>query len=347
MSNKHHAGIIGVATYHPETFWSAEKMAEESGLPLEVIVDKIGVLQKPMPGPDDTTSNMGIYAARKAIDNAGISPEEIDVVIWDGAQHKDYMNWLAFTKVCHELGATKAWGFDMESMCGSVIVGIEIAKSLILSREDVKTVLLVSGYRNCDMINLKYKPAAFLFDIGAGGSALVLRENAAINEVLGSAAVADGSFSEDFVVPVGGSKKWPMEPEDVEKTWFHITCDPNDFKERLSAVTLKNWYHVIDTALSRSGLTRKDIDYFAMVKIKRSAHYEVLRELGLREDQSVFLENYGHVGQNDVVFSLVDGLRLDRIKDGDNVLMVSAGGGWTWNAAVVRWGKVKNSQGGD
>ena len=337
---RHHAGIIGIATYHPETFMSAEEMAEASGLPVEVVVEKIGVQRKPVPGPEDTTSNMGIFAARKAIENAGISPEDIDVVIWDGAQHKDYLNWLAFTKVCHEIGAINAWGFDMESMCGSMIVGLELAKSLILSREDVKIVLLVSGYRNCDMINLKYKPGAFLFDIGAGGSAVVLKKDAGVNEVLGSAAIADGSFAEDFVVPVGGSRKWPMTKEDVDEIWFHITCDPKDFKERLGAVTLKNWYSVIDKSLERSKLTRKDIDYFAMVKIKRSAHHEMLKELGLREDQSVFLENYGHVGQNDVIFSLEDGLRMQRIKDGDNVLMVSAGGGWTWNAAIVRWGKV-------
>ena len=337
----HHAGIIGIATYHPETFMSAEEMSKASGLPLDVVTEKIGVLRKPIPGPNDTTSNMGIFAARKAIENAGISPEEIDVVIWDGAQHKDYMNWLAFTKVCHEIGAINAWGFDMESMCGSMIVGFELGKSLILSREDVNTVLLVSGYRNCDMINLRYKPGAFLFDIGAGGSAVLLRKDAGINEVLGSAAIADGSFAEDFVVPVGGSKCWPMKPEDVEEAWFHITCNPEDFKKRLSAVTLENWYSVIDRALKRSGLKRKDIDYFSMVKIKRSAHYEMLKELGLREDQSVFLENYGHVGQNDVIFSLEEGLQLNRIKDGNVILMVSAGGGWTWNAVVVRWGKVK------
>ncbi|SES87395.1 3-oxoacyl-ACP synthase [Anaerobranca gottschalkii] len=337
---RNHVGIAGMGIYIPENYWTAEDMAKMTGMPLEAFTEKIGVLKKPMPGPNDTTSYMGIMAAKKAIENAGIDPKEIDVVIWDGAQHKDYLNWLAFTKSAYEIGATNAWGFDVESMCGSRIVGLELGKSLILSRDDVNTILLVSGYRNCDMINLNYKTGAFLHDIGAGGSAVVLKKNLGYNEVLASSHVADGSFSEDFVVPVGGSKKWPVTPEDLDKMWFHITCDPNDFKERLGKVTMKNWYGVIDRALEKSSLTRKDIDYLAMVKIKRSAHYEILREMNLREDQSFFLEEYGHVGQNDVIISLVEGLKRGRIKDGDVVLLVSAGGGWTWNACVVKWGKV-------
>lgn len=335
-----HVGIAGMGMYIPDNFWSAEEMAKESGMPVEVFIEKVGVKRKPMPGPDDTTSYMGIIAAKRAIEDAGIDPKEIDVVIWDGAQHKDYPCWLAFTKVCHEIGAVNAWGFDMESMCGSRIVGLELGKAIMLSRDDVNTVLLVSGYRNCDLINLKYKEGAFLYDIGAGGSAVVLKKNYGYNEVLATAHVVDGSFSEDFVVPVGGSKKWPMKPEDINEMWFHITCDPKDFKQRLDKITLKNWYHVIDYALEKSGYTRADIGYLAMVKIKRSAHNAILKELNLREDQSLFLEDYGHLGQNDVTISMIEGLKHGRIKDKDVIVMVSAGGGWTWNAGVVKWGKV-------
>ncbi|MFY9175560.1 MAG: 3-oxoacyl-ACP synthase [Peptococcia bacterium] len=340
---REHVGVAGMGLYFPEEqyWWSAEKVAEISGMPVEAVKEKIGFTKKPMPGPQDTTSYMGIQAAKAAIKDAGIDPKDIDVVIWDGAQHKDHPCWLAFAKVCHEIGATRAWGLDMESMCGSRVVGLEIGKSLALANKNINTVLLVSGYRNCDLVNHEYKDLAFLFDIGAGGSAVVLQKNLGRNEVLSSAGVTDGSFSEDFVVPVAGTAKWPMEPEDVNEYWLHIVGDPKDFKTRLNNVTMKNWYYCIDQALELSGYTRKDIGYLAMVKIKRSGHMAILSELGLREDQSFLLEDYGHVGQNDVTISMVEGLQRGLIKDGTVVVLVSAGGGWTWGAGVVKWGPVQ------
>jgi 3-oxoacyl-[acyl-carrier-protein] synthase-3 len=335
-----HVGIAGVGTYLPKRYMTAKELASLTGIDEAVIVDKFGVKGKYVPSEGDTTSYMGIMAAREAIKNAGIDPSDIDVVIWNGAQHKDYPCWLACTKVAHEINATKAWAFDMEAMCGSMIVGLQVARSIILSEKNVNTVLLVSGYRNFDLVNHRYKATSFMFDIGASGAALVLKKNHGANVVLGVSSIVDGSFAEDCIVPVGGTKKWPMKPEDVGEYYFHLR-DPESFKEKLNRVTLDNFYFVIDDALRKSGLSRKDISYLAILHFKRSAHLEVLTQLGLREDQSFYLEEYGHMGQNDQVFSLQEGLRRGRVKDGDVVVFVGAGVGWTWNAAVVRWGKIR------
>ena len=333
-------GIIGMGVYIPENFMYAKELAEKTSIPEEVIIEKFGIIKKPIPSKKETTSYMGIQAAKKAIENANIDPKEIDVVIWNGAQHKDYLNWLAGTKVAYEIGATNAWSFDMEAMCGSMIVGMEVAKSLMLANEDINTILLVSGYRNVDFINYTYKPISFMFNIGAGGSAVILRKNANRNVVLSTYSITDGSFAEDVIIPVGGSKNWPMKPEDVNKLYFHIP-EPERFKEKLNKVTLNNFYEVIDKALKKAGYERKDIDYLAILHFKRSAHYEVLKELGLKEEQTTYLENYGHLGQNDQIISIVEGLKNKKIKEGDLILMVGAGVGWTWNAGVIKWGEIK------
>lgn len=332
-----HVGIIGMGIYLPEKFLTYKDLAEKTGLPEFVIKDKMGIVKKPIPTEKDTTSHMGIMAAKSAIEDAGIDPKEIDVVIWNGAQHKDYPNWLAGVKVAYEIGATNAWSFDMEAMCGSMIVGMEVAKSLLIASSEINTILLVSGYRNLDMINYNYKPTSFMFDIGAGGSAVILRKNAGKNVVLSTHSIVDGDFSEEVIVPVFGSKKWPPSKEDVDEFYFHIP-DPERFKEKLSKVTLKNFYEVIDKALEKSGYSRKDIDYLAILHFKRSAHLEVLKELGLNENQTTYLENYGHIGQNDQIISIVEGLKSGKIKNGSVIVMVGAGVGWTWNAGVIRWG---------
>ncbi|MEN3009167.1 3-oxoacyl-ACP synthase [Pseudothermotoga sp.] len=335
-----HVGIAGIGTYLPKRYVTARELASSIGIDEKIIVEKFGLKGKYLPTEEDTTSFMGIMAAKKALENAHTNPEEVDIVIWNGAQHKDYPCWLACTKVAHEIGAKKAWAFDMEAMCGSMIVGLQVARSLMLVEKNVNTALLVSGYRNVDLVNYAHKPTSFMFDIGASGAAVVLKKNCGENVLLGVSNIVDGSFAEDCVVPVGGTKKWPMKPEDLNDYYFHLT-DSDTFKERLGNVTLKNFYYVIDDALKKSGFSRKDISYLAILHFKRSAHMEVLNELGLREEQSFYLEDYGHMGQNDQIFSLEEGLRRGKVKDGDIVVLVGAGVGWTWNAAVIRWGKAR------
>ncbi|HPE35938.1 MAG TPA: 3-oxoacyl-[acyl-carrier-protein] synthase III C-terminal domain-containing protein, partial [Spirochaetales bacterium] len=246
--------------------------------------------------------------------------------------------WLAGLYVANELGAADAWSFDMEAMCGSMMAALDVAKSLMLARDDLATVLLVSGYRNNDLIDLAEPSTRFMMDIGSGGSAVVLRKNLGRNAVLGSAFRGDGSLSMDCVVPVLGSKAWPPEPSDLGKAHFVVPDEPA-FKAKLNDKTLPNFYAVIDRALALSGgLTRRDIGYLAILHFKRSAHDAVLAELGLSEGQTTYLDQYGHLGQNDQVLSLELGLAAGRLRDGMNVVMVGAGLGFVWAASVVRWG---------
>jgi 3-oxoacyl-[acyl-carrier-protein] synthase-3 len=177
-------------------------------------------------------------------------------------------------------------------------------------------------------------------DIGAGGAAAVLKKNLNRNVILGSSFKGDGSFSEDCVVPVGGTKKWPMEPEDTKRYWFDIEGDMDDFKKRLGEKTMPNFYTVIRESLKKSGFKGdEDIDYLAILHFKKSAHYAVLDELGLKENQSIYLDDYGHTGQNDQILSLKLGLETGKIKDGSVVVMVGAGLGFVWAASTIKWGK--------
>lgn len=334
-----HIGVMGLGTYIPETRIDAAEISELSGIPEKVIREKFGVDSKPIPGIRDTTSHMGIEAARSAISDADIEPTEIDIVIWNGAQHKDYVNWLAGLHVAEEIGAVNAWSFDMEAMCGSMMAGMEVARSLMIANSNYKTVLLVSGYRNGDMINYSVPETSFMFDIGAGGAAMVLRKNLGRNEILGTAFNGDGSFSKDCLVKVGGSSSWPIVEKDIGK--FHFEIDHIDeFKKKLGERTLPNFYKVIRESLAKARLSQDDIDYLAILHFKRSTHDLILKELNLKDHQTTYLNEYGHIGQNDQVISIIEGLAEGQIKDGDHVVMVGAGIGFVWAAATLRWGPV-------
>jgi 3-oxoacyl-[acyl-carrier-protein] synthase III len=336
-------GIRGLGTYIPERLMSAAEIAEKTGIPEEVIAHKFGVKQKPVPGPEDTPSYMGLQAARRALDQAGVDPADVDLVIWNGAQHKDYPCWLAGLKVAHELGADNAWSFDMEAMCGSMMVGFDVAKSMMLTKDELTRVLLVSGYRNVDLIDLSVKETSFMADIGASGAAVLLEKGYDRNVILGSSFRGDGSFAEDCVVPVLGAKAWPPKEEDAKRAYFEVR-DVESFKRKLGERTLPNFFHVIRESLERSGgLTDDDIDYLAILHFKRSAHDEVLRELGLDESRTTYLDEYGHLGQNDQVLSVELGLKDGKIHDGDTIVMVGAGLGFVWASSVVRWGPYQET----
>ena len=338
-------GIRAIGTYLPQSVMTAGDLSEHTGIPENVIREKFGVIRKPIPGPEDTTSAMGIAAARRAIERAGIDPTTIDLVIWNGAQHKDYPCWLAGLKVAHELGATKAWSFDMEAMCGSMMAGLDVAKSMMLAKRDLNRVLLVSGYRNLDLIDLSVKETSFMLDIGASGAAVLLEKGWDENVVLESAFEGDGSFADDCVVPVMGSAAWPPKPEDVAKMRFEI-ADVDAFKQKLGERTMPNFYKVVRDSLAASGKRDEDIDYLAILHFKKSAHDAVLAELGLSDEQTTYLNHYGHLGQNDQILSIELGLADGKIHDGDTIVMVGAGLGFVWASTVVRWGPYRDTNEG-
>jgi len=330
-------GIKGIGTYLPDTYMTAKEISKKTDIPENIIAEKFGVNKKPIPGPDDTPSTMGKIAALRALEQAEVDPRDVQLVIWNGAQHKDYPCWLAGLKVCHEIGAVNAWSFDMEAMCGSMMAAFDIAKSMMITKPEIKNVLLVSGYRNIDLISLEVPETYFMLDIGAGGAAVLLQREYNRNVILGTAFKGDGSFSEECVVPVMGARNWPPQKQDAEKMHF-IVRDQEEFKRKLGERTMPNFYWVIRESLKRSGRAEKDIGYLAILHFKRSAHMAVLEELGLTEEQTTYLEDFGHLGQNDQILSIELGLKAGKIKEGDAVVMVGAGLGFVWASAVVHWG---------
>jgi 3-oxoacyl-[acyl-carrier-protein] synthase-3 len=157
--------------------------------------------------------------------------------------------------------------------------------------------------------------------------------------LLESAVIVDGSFSLDVIIPAGGTIE-SLTPEAISAGRNKLDVpDPEGMKQRLDALSMSNFIKVIDTALEASGYARSDIDYLNILHMKRSAHDYVLKELGLRQDQTYYLSQFGHIGQQDQMVSIEKGLESGRLKDGDLMVMVAAGIGYAWGASVVRWGQ--------
>ena len=331
-------GIVSVGVYIPETFIAAAEISELSGIPEDVVAHKMGIVRKPIPGPADHTNAMGLWAAEDALAHSGLSPDEIDLVLCTTEEWKEYPLWTAGIKLAHDLGARRAWAIDVQMRCATTMAVLKMAKAMMVSDPDINTVLIAGGYRNGDWIDYRNHRARFAFSLGAGGGAILLQKGFPRNHLLESAVKVDGSFSLDLIIPAGGTLE-PFSAEAVAARRNRLDCpDPEGMKRRLDPVSMDNFLEVIDTALAKSGCSRDDIGYLNILHLKTSAHRFILSELGLAEEQSYHLAEFGHIGQQDQALSVKLGLESGRLRDGMVMVMVAAGVGYAWSASVVRWG---------
>lgn len=340
-------GIVSVGRYLPEHYLTAEDIARQSELPEWVVRDKLGITKKYMAGPDDHPSQMAVWAAQDCLAKCDIAPEEIDVVLCTTEEWKEYLLWTAGIHLAHEIGAVNAWAMDLHMRCCTTIAALKTARDMMLADPEINTVLIAGGYRVGDLINLKNQRTSFLFNIGAGAGAVLLRKNWPRNHVLGSHLMSDGSMVNHCVIPASGTVDHPTD-QAVREGRFHFDLvEPEAMKHRLNEVSMNNWLHCIDEAFRKSvpkadgtPYTRADIDYLNMILVKPSAHRDMLTRLGLTEEQSVYLGDFGHIGEQDNIMSIIEGEKQGKLKDGHLMMMVGAGIGYVWGAACVRWGEA-------
>lgn len=341
-----HVGIAAIGTYSPEAYMTAAEIAEASGLPEWVVREKLGIERKFVGGPDDHPNEMGIKAALDCLSHTDIPPEEIDVVLCTTEEWREYCLWTSGIHMAYEIGAVNAWAMDIHTRCATTVGAMKMARDMMIADPKIDTVLIAGGYRIADFINFKNPRTSFLFNIGAGAGAMLLRKNWPRNRVLGAHLIADGSMSKDVIVPASGTVQFPT-PEAIEQGLFYFDLvRPDSMKKRLNEISMDNWVRCVDEALRKSGnkadgtpYTRADIDFLNMVLIKPSGHREMLARLGLSEEQSVYLGHIGHTGEQDAMFGIREGLARGRLKDGDTMVIVAAGIGYVWAAGVVQWGE--------
>lgn len=343
MSNQRNltnVGIESIGYYIPSGRHTAKYIAEQTGIPENVLADKFGLKSKAVPFEDgDHTVEMGVKAAKNALDKISINPEnDIDVIIWAGETYAEYPMQTYAIKVQKELNLKKAWAFDINQRCGSFIIGMMLAKSL-MQTQGYTRVLVVSGYRNSDLIDYKNDRSRFMFSLAASGAAVLLTANLGKNIVLEGDVISDGRFADDVYVPAGGSKI-PTTYETLDKRMQYLdVIDPDGLKVRLDDASMQNFVKVVTNSLTKSGLTIKDINYLALLHMKRSAFEYVAKTLGVDPyKQSIYFDEFGHMGQNDSIISLDLGIEGKKIKKGDVVVLTAAGIGWAWNALTLVWG---------
>jgi 3-oxoacyl-[acyl-carrier-protein] synthase-3 len=346
--------VTGLGTDVPSEVVTGAEIAARSGVPEEVVVEKMGVREKRVAGPDDHVTDMCVRAGREALADAGVDAADLDLVLYHGSEFKDHLVWSAAANVAERLGADSAYAHESYTLCAGTPVALrQVAAQIRVG--DIDRALLVTASREEDLVDYDDPDSSFMFNFGSGGGALVVEEvegggDEAADEtdsdalpdrvralVRESAAVTDGSFSLDVVMPAGGSKRPPSEETVARGLHTLGVPDPDDMKERLADVSAPAFLSVADEALARSGHDRAALDFVALTHMKRSFHGYLLDELGVGSEGGYYLDEYGHVQSADQTLALREALDRDRLAPGDLVLFLAAGTGYTWAATVLEW----------
>jgi 3-oxoacyl-[acyl-carrier-protein] synthase III len=215
---------------------------------------------------------------------------------------------------------------------------LRFAKALLVAEPELETVLLVAACRESYLLDYANERARFMFNFGDGAVAGLLSVDAERNLLRGSHAITDGSFALQVKVPAGGSVE-PASHESVDgRRHFLDVADPAAMKNGLDDVSLANFVAAATGAVERSGARLADVSYLCGIHMKRSMHEEIAASLGVPLERAAYLDDTGHMSGVDPLLALDRAVRAGEVRDGDLVLLLAAGTGYTWAASVIGWG---------
>jgi 3-oxoacyl-[acyl-carrier-protein] synthase III len=333
-------GLVSYGIYLPKTFETAAEVADRSGLSLEQ-VRELGIEKKCRPEKEDQPVIMAVKASLQAIEKSPkLSPQDIDVVLWTGEEYKDYIAQTASIRVQEEIGARNAWAFDLVNQGVTSLIGLRVARDLMVGDPSINLVLLAGGTRNVDLVNYKNPFTRWMLPVSASGAALLLRRGHLENRLLGMSFRVDPDMADEVYVPGGGTVfPFNLENLDTDRMYFQV-FHPEILEPYLFHQLPERLAEVIKQTMADGGLAEQKPDYLALRHLQPRQQTQTLRALSLEDRFADPLFDVGHHGPNDVIISLDRGLRQGLIKPGHRIILASAGIGFTFAAALIQWGST-------
>jgi len=321
--------IVGTGSYVPErvlTNADLEKMVDTND---EWITTRTGIKERRIAAPEQCTSDMAAEAARRAMEQAGVSGKNIDLIIC-ATVTPDMIFPSTACLVQQKIGAKGAAAFDMEAACSGFLYALEIAQQFITSGT-YDTALVIGAEKLSTIVDREDRNTCVLFGDGAG--AAVLQSRGEEHGILTTCMGADGSLAHLLQVPGGGARH-PASKKSVSDKMHYIKMAGREvYKSAVVAMQT-----AAEEALRRCNLTVADIRCI----IPHQANLRIIEALADRlgapmDKVYVNLNRYGNVSAASVAIALDEAAREGRFQRGDLILLVVFGGGLTWASCVIQW----------
>lgn len=321
--------ILGTGRYLPEkvlTNFDLEKIVVTSN---EWIVSRTGIETRHIVADDQATSDMATEAAKKALEKAGVSADEIDMIIV-ATITPDMAFPSTACLVQANLGATKAAAFDLEAACTGFVYGLSIADAYI--RAGIyKHILVIGAEAMSRILDWTDRNTCVLFGDGAGAAVIGASEGE--EGILSTILGADGEGGKFLLQPAGGSRR-PASAETVANREHTVNMSGTDvFK---FAVRIMG--NASLEAIEKAGLQLEDINILVPHQANMRIIGAAAKRLALPMDKvKINLNKYGNISAASIPIALDEALEEGMIKPGDNVVLTGFGGGLTWGSAVIRF----------
>lgn len=318
--------IKGVGTSLPARVMTNADISKIVDTSHEWIVDRTGIHARHIAGEGETTRSLAVAASRKALDDAGMSAADIDLIILATSTPDNTFPATA-TMVQADLGITRGAAFDLQAVCSGFVYALSTADAMIKAGQ-AKGVLVIGSETFSRILDWTDRSTCVLFGDGAGAFVLSAEQGNGDNNdrgILGSKLRSDGRYNDKLYVDGGPS---------TTKTVGYLRMEGREvFKHAVN-----NLSSVVEEALIETKMVASEIDWFVPHQANRRILEGVAKKLGIDEAKIVMtLAHHGNTSAASIPLAFDAALKDGRIKRGQLILMEAMGGGFTWGATLARY----------
>ncbi|MFQ6676378.1 MAG: beta-ketoacyl-ACP synthase III [Fidelibacterota bacterium] len=325
--------ITGVGHYVPERVVTNAELEKLMDTTDEWIVERTGIRERRFADPDTGASDLGVRAARQAMERAGVSPGDIDMVIF-ATLSSDYFFPGSAVQVQDKMGMGNVGAFDIRAACSGFLYGLSVADQFIKSGMHDAVLLIGAEVQSAALkLDTEHRDLAVLFGDGAG--AVVVQPSNNDSGILSTHLHSQGKYLKNLWLPAPGSRFKPWLSDEIMEKNLHMPY-MNGREVFRHAVT--RFPEVIREAMDRNGLTVDDVKLIIPHQANYRISHGVAKRLGVDMDK-VFsnIHAYGNTTAASIPIALSEAYEQERFSEGDTIILAAFGSGFTWAAAAVRW----------
>jgi 3-oxoacyl-[acyl-carrier-protein] synthase-3 len=319
--------IRGCGAYLPEKVLTNEELSRLVDTNDDWITERTGIKERHIAAEGELTSDLGVAAARRALEAAEIDAKDIDLIILATSTPDQTFPATAVT-IQAALGATQGAAFDMQAVCSGFVYALTTADNFLKSGQH-KRALVIGAETFSRILDWEDRTTCVLFGDGAGAVVIEAQRDAGkVGEdrgIIGSVLRSDGRYKNMLYVDGGPSSS---------KSVGHLRMQGREvFRFAVGAIA-----EVIDDTLKAYDLTPNDIDWFVPHQANKRILDGTAKKLGIPPEKIVMtLEKHGNTSAASIPLALDTAIHDGRLKKGDMVLMEAMGGGFTWGSVLARW----------